>query len=73
MKKVIFALALSGLVSFGSYAATATADKANTEFNKGGDKKKKKGSKKECCSSSDSNSKCCEKKDDAKKTQEQPK
>ncbi|HVD97761.1 MAG TPA: hypothetical protein VNB90_06115 [Cytophagaceae bacterium] len=71
MKKVIFVLALSGLVSFSSYAATTVASKANTEFKKDGDKKKKKGSKKECCSSSDS--KCCEKKDDAKKTKEQPK
>ncbi len=72
MKKVIFVLALSGLVSFGSYAASTVAGKADsTEISKGGDKKKKK-SKKECCST-DEKSKCCEKKADDKKKDEQPK
>ena len=72
MKKVIFVLALSGLVSFGSYAASAVASNSySVEFSKGGDKKKKKG-KKECCST-DEKSKCCEKKEEPKKTEEQPK
>lgn len=72
MKKVIFVLALSGLVTFGSYAVSATADNSySIEFSKGGDKKKKK-NKKECCST-DEKSKCCEKKEEPKKTEEQPK
>jgi hypothetical protein len=72
MKKVIFVLALSGLVSFGSFAVSTTEAKANcTELKKDGDKKKKK-SKKECCSdekSKTSDKKCCE----SKKKDEQPK
>ncbi len=70
MKKVIFVLALSSLVSFGSYAACNAAGKANTETKKDGDKKKKK-SKKECCSTGDK-SKCSEKKADEKKTEVAP-
>jgi hypothetical protein len=72
MKKVIFVLALSGLVSFGSYATCNTvAGKSDTEITKGGGKKKKKSSKKESCSKEKSN--CCEKKTEEKKTEEQPK
>jgi hypothetical protein len=70
MKKVIFVLALSGLVSFGSYATCNAAGKTNTETKKDGDKKKKK-SKKECCSTGDK-SKCCDKKTDEKKTDVTP-
>lgn len=70
MKKVIFVVALSSLVSFGSFAASAVSKTDTMEISKGGDKKKKK-SKKECCSS-DEKSKCCEKKE-AEKKSEQPK
>jgi hypothetical protein len=71
MKKVIFVLAMSGLVSFGSIAASTVAGKSDTEITKDGDKKKKK-SKKDCCSSDDK-SKCSEKKADDKKKDEQAK
>jgi hypothetical protein len=73
MKKVIFMLTLSGLVTFGSLAVVSATNKSNsTELSKGGDKKKKKGTK-ESCNASGDKSKCCEKKAEEKKKDEQPK
>ena len=74
MKKVIFVLALSGLVSFGSFAASiSTVNNCDTEISKDGDKKKKK-SKKECCSTDKAaDKKCCEGKKKEDKKEELPK
>lgn len=74
MKKVIFSLALSTIVAFGSYAANAVQTSPESAFCKADDGKKKKKSKKEC--SSESKKDCCAggaKKSCETKKEEQPK
>jgi hypothetical protein len=56
MKKVIFVLALSGLVSFSSFAATSVSNA--TEYVKNEGKKKKKGGKKDGCCASEKKENC---------------